>query len=92
MISHPKSFHDWKMKFFFIREEVMPIAMIFRESDKIEKEELPIPKTADWYIHLLATPNRIFGEQVLVATGIVTPRVTKVKVKVKVEVKGRKDY
>ncbi|KAF5775175.1 hypothetical protein HanRHA438_Chr13g0619361 [Helianthus annuus] len=58
------------MKFFFIREEVMSIALIFRESDKIEKEELPIPKTADWYLHLLATPNRIFGEQVFVAAGM----------------------
>ncbi|KAJ0515686.1 hypothetical protein HanRHA438_Chr11g0480401 [Helianthus annuus] len=44
--------------------------MIFRESVKIEKEELPIPKTADWYMHLFATPNRIFGEQVLVVTGM----------------------
>ncbi|KAJ0499841.1 hypothetical protein HanHA300_Chr11g0383171 [Helianthus annuus] len=58
------------MKFFFIREEVIPIAMIFRESVKIEKEELPIPKTAGWYMHLFATPNRIFGEQVLVVTGM----------------------
>ncbi|KAJ0863995.1 hypothetical protein HanPSC8_Chr12g0536541 [Helianthus annuus] len=41
--------------------------MIFRESDTIEKEELPIPKGADWYLNLLATPNRIFGENVLVA-------------------------
>ncbi|KAM0057781.1 hypothetical protein Hdeb2414_s0005g00162461 [Helianthus debilis subsp. tardiflorus] len=47
LISPPKSFHDWKMKFFFIRE-------------------LPIPKGADWYMNLLATPNRIFGEHVLV--------------------------
>ncbi|KAJ0682052.1 hypothetical protein HanPI659440_Chr16g0643051 [Helianthus annuus] len=70
LINPPKSFHDWKMKFFYIREEVMPIAMIFRESDKIEKEELPIPKTADWYMHLLRTPNRIFGEQVLVAAAM----------------------
>ncbi|KAJ0430320.1 hypothetical protein HanHA300_Chr17g0667721 [Helianthus annuus] len=69
LISPPKSFHDWKMKFFFIREEVMPITMIFRESDKIEKE-LYIPKGADWYMNLLATPNRIFGEQVLVVTAI----------------------
>ncbi|KAJ0917529.1 hypothetical protein HanRHA438_Chr05g0206971 [Helianthus annuus] len=29
MLNPPKSFHDWKMKFFFIREKVMPIAMIF---------------------------------------------------------------
>ncbi|KAF5802319.1 hypothetical protein HanRHA438_Chr06g0267361 [Helianthus annuus] len=70
LISPPKSFHDWKMKFFFIREEVMPIAMIFRESDKIEKEELPIPKGADWYMNLLATPNRIFVEHVLVAAAM----------------------
>ncbi|KAJ0746617.1 hypothetical protein HanOQP8_Chr05g0179991 [Helianthus annuus] len=54
------------MKFFFIREEVIPIAMMFREPDKIEKEELPIPKGSDWYMNLLATPNRIFGENVLV--------------------------
>ncbi|KAJ0582107.1 hypothetical protein HanRHA438_Chr04g0191431 [Helianthus annuus] len=70
LISSPKSFHDWKMKFFFIRKEVIPIAMIFRESDKIDKEELPIPKGADWYLKLLATPNRIFGENVLVAAHI----------------------
>ncbi|MFS7892524.1 hypothetical protein Hanom_Chr00s000648g01653401 [Helianthus anomalus] len=70
LINPPKSFHDWKMKFFFIREEVIPIAMIFQESDKIEKEELPIPKTADWYMRLLATSNMIFGEQVLIAAGM----------------------
>ncbi|MFS7911574.1 hypothetical protein Hanom_Chr02g00119751 [Helianthus anomalus] len=67
LINPPKIFHDWKMKFFYIREEVIPIAMIFWESDKIEKEELPIPKAADWYMRLMATPNRVFGEQVLVA-------------------------
>ncbi|MFS7944881.1 hypothetical protein Hanom_Chr06g00517461 [Helianthus anomalus] len=49
------------MKFFFIREEVIPIAMIFHGPDSIEKEELPIPKGADWYLKLTATPNRIFG-------------------------------
>ncbi|KAF5803022.1 hypothetical protein HanRHA438_Chr06g0275511 [Helianthus annuus] len=70
LINSPKSFHDWKMKFFFIREEVIPIVMIFRESDKTEKEELPIPKTVDWYMRLLATSNMIFGEQVLVAAGM----------------------
>ncbi|KAJ0636859.1 hypothetical protein HanPI659440_Chr17g0687621 [Helianthus annuus] len=42
LINRPKSFHDWKMQFFFIREEVMPIAMIFRPSGEIEKEDTPI--------------------------------------------------
>ncbi|KAM0056929.1 hypothetical protein Hdeb2414_s0006g00224291 [Helianthus debilis subsp. tardiflorus] len=41
--------------------------MIFHSSDVIEREELPIPKGADWYVKLIATPNRIFGENVLVA-------------------------
>ncbi|MFS7987443.1 hypothetical protein Hanom_Chr11g01022751 [Helianthus anomalus] len=50
LINPPKSFHDWKMKFFFIREEVIPITIIFWESNKIEKEELSTPKTADWYM------------------------------------------
>ncbi|MFS8034043.1 hypothetical protein Hanom_Chr17g01576581 [Helianthus anomalus] len=70
LISPPKSFHEWKMKVFFIREVVMPIAMIIRESDKIEKEELPIPKTADWYMCFLAAPNRIFGEKVFVVAAM----------------------
>ncbi|KAM0048267.1 hypothetical protein Hdeb2414_s0008g00272521 [Helianthus debilis subsp. tardiflorus] len=67
LLNPPKSFHDWKQKFFFIREEVIPIAMIFREPDMIEKEELVIPNGADWYVKLTATPNRVFGENVLVA-------------------------
>ncbi|MFS8018792.1 hypothetical protein Hanom_Chr15g01396211 [Helianthus anomalus] len=66
LIGPSKSFHDWKMKFFLIREEVIPIAIMFHELDKIEKEELSIPKGSDWYMNLLATPNRIFGENVLV--------------------------
>ncbi|MFS7986957.1 hypothetical protein Hanom_Chr11g01016351 [Helianthus anomalus] len=67
LINPPKGFHDWKHKFFFIREEVIPIAMFFRAPDTIEKGELLIPKGADWYLKLIATPNRIFGENVLVA-------------------------
>ncbi|KAF5754439.1 hypothetical protein HanXRQr2_Chr17g0791201 [Helianthus annuus] len=67
LLNPPKSFHDWKQKFFFIREEVIPIAMIFCAPDVIEMEELPIPKGEAWYLKLTATPNRIFGENVLVA-------------------------
>ncbi|KAJ0577334.1 hypothetical protein HanIR_Chr05g0234791 [Helianthus annuus] len=48
LLNPPKNFHDWKQKFFFIREEVMPIAMTFRPwSEVIEKEELAIPKKDD---------------------------------------------
>ncbi|KAJ0805526.1 hypothetical protein HanPI659440_Chr02g0079301 [Helianthus annuus] len=71
LVNPPKSFHDWKQKFFFIREEVFPIAMIFHAPDVIEKEELPIPKGEAWYLKLTATPNRIFGENVLVAAQMI---------------------
>ncbi|MFS7911687.1 hypothetical protein Hanom_Chr02g00121011 [Helianthus anomalus] len=57
LLNPPKSFHDWKQKLFFIREEVIPIAVIFRDPDAIEKEELSIPKGPDWYLKLTATPN-----------------------------------
>ncbi|KAJ0930820.1 hypothetical protein HanPSC8_Chr04g0153921 [Helianthus annuus] len=68
LLNPPKSFHDWKPKFFFIREEVVPVAMTFREwTEAIPKEDLPIPKTALWYQQLTSTPNRVFGENVLVA-------------------------
>ncbi|KAM0038201.1 hypothetical protein Hdeb2414_s0013g00412091 [Helianthus debilis subsp. tardiflorus] len=68
LLNPPKSFHNWKQKFFFIREEVIPIAMIFCVPDTIEKVELPIPKGADWYLKLTAMPSQIFDENVLVAT------------------------
>ncbi|MFS7948442.1 hypothetical protein Hanom_Chr06g00560081 [Helianthus anomalus] len=41
--------------------------MTFRAPDVIEKEEWAIPKKDDWYVKLTATPNRLFGENVLVA-------------------------
>ncbi|KAM0025384.1 hypothetical protein Hdeb2414_s0021g00573991 [Helianthus debilis subsp. tardiflorus] len=68
LLNPPKSFHDWKPKFFFIREEVLPIAMPFRHwTEAVLKEDLPIPKQALWYQQLTPTPNRVFGENVLVA-------------------------
>ncbi|KAF5823186.1 hypothetical protein HanXRQr2_Chr01g0035621 [Helianthus annuus] len=68
LLNPPKSFHDWKPKFFFIREEVLPIAMPFRDwSEPVLKEDLPIPKHEWWYQQLTPTPNQVFGENVLVA-------------------------
>ncbi|KAJ0914782.1 hypothetical protein HanPSC8_Chr06g0242511 [Helianthus annuus] len=67
LINPPKSFHNWKMKFFFIREEVIPIAMLFHEPGAIDKEDTPIPKKAAGNDNLCATPNRVVGEQVFVA-------------------------
>ncbi|MFS7913793.1 hypothetical protein Hanom_Chr02g00145871 [Helianthus anomalus] len=63
----PKSFHDWKMKFFYIRAEVIPMAMQFRRMGPVPKEDMAIPHDAAWYGKLMALPNRVFGEQVLIA-------------------------
>ncbi|MFS7936577.1 hypothetical protein Hanom_Chr05g00417201 [Helianthus anomalus] len=67
LINPPKRFHDWKMKFFFSREEVIPIAIEFRQSGPVPKEDTQIPCKAAWYNKLMANSNRVFGEQVLVA-------------------------
>ncbi|KAJ0948340.1 hypothetical protein HanRHA438_Chr01g0026101 [Helianthus annuus] len=70
LISAPKSFHGRKDKFFYIHEEVIPIAMTFRTPEVIEKKILSVPKSAEWYRDLLALPNQYFGENTLVATGM----------------------
>ncbi|KAF5781563.1 hypothetical protein HanRHA438_Chr11g0497671 [Helianthus annuus] len=66
LINPPKSFHDWKGKFFYIHEEVIPVAMEFRDPEPIPKENLKIPKGTTWYERLKSLPNQAFGEQVLV--------------------------
>ncbi|MFS7905617.1 hypothetical protein Hanom_Chr01g00049791 [Helianthus anomalus] len=70
LISPPKSFHGTKDKFFYIREEVIPIAMTFYTPGVIEKKTISVPKSAKWYRDLLALPNQYFGENTLVATGL----------------------
>ncbi|MFS7935788.1 hypothetical protein Hanom_Chr05g00407691 [Helianthus anomalus] len=45
LINPPKSFHDWKMKFFYIREEVIPIAMDFRNAAPVPKEDMKISRS-----------------------------------------------
>ncbi|MFS8000826.1 hypothetical protein Hanom_Chr13g01183091 [Helianthus anomalus] len=49
---------------------MLPIAMIFRPSNEIEKEDTSIPKKEAWYDNLMLIPNRVFGEQVLIAAGM----------------------
>ncbi|KAF5822974.1 hypothetical protein HanRHA438_Chr01g0033961 [Helianthus annuus] len=58
------------MKFLFIRAEVIPMVMQFRRMGPIPKEEMKVPHGVAWYENLMALPNRVFGEQVLVAAGM----------------------
>ncbi|KAF5788517.1 hypothetical protein HanRHA438_Chr10g0478771 [Helianthus annuus] len=71
LINPPKSYHDWKGKFFYIREEVIPITMEFRDPAPIPKEDLKIPKGVGWYEKLISLPNPAFGEHVLVAADMI---------------------
>ncbi|MFS8034164.1 hypothetical protein Hanom_Chr17g01578011 [Helianthus anomalus] len=48
------------MKFFYIREEVIPIDMEFSDSAPIPKEDMKIRRGAAWYEKLMALPNRVF--------------------------------
>ncbi|KAM0041643.1 hypothetical protein Hdeb2414_s0011g00368671 [Helianthus debilis subsp. tardiflorus] len=66
----PKSYHNWKAKFFFIREEVVPIAMDFCAPRVIIKETLVVPKCSGWYMDLKVLLNQAFGESTLVAAGM----------------------
>ncbi|MFS7966843.1 hypothetical protein Hanom_Chr09g00778611 [Helianthus anomalus] len=70
LINPPNSYHDWKGNFFYICEEVIPVAMEFRDPTPIPKKDLKTPKGTTWYEKLISLPNLEFGGQVLVATGM----------------------
>ncbi|MFS7970680.1 hypothetical protein Hanom_Chr09g00823801 [Helianthus anomalus] len=58
------------MIFFFHRAEVIPMVMQFRGMGLIPKEEIKVSHGMTWYENLMALPNQVFSEQVLVATGM----------------------
>ncbi|KAJ0713897.1 hypothetical protein HanPI659440_Chr13g0483531 [Helianthus annuus] len=67
----PKSFHDWKQKFFYIRRGVIPIDMHYRsKSDGVPKMAVSISFTdEEWYKTLTRRPTPIIQleEKALVA-------------------------
>ncbi|MFS7951086.1 hypothetical protein Hanom_Chr07g00590811 [Helianthus anomalus] len=60
----PKSFHNWQGKFFFIKDAVT-VVMTFRGVEEVEKEDILIPKTVEWYMKLRSLPSQDFGEKTL---------------------------
>lgn len=53
----PKSFHEWKSKFFFISENVIPVAMNVRDLGmEVVDETLVEYKSEDWYKRLIRHP------------------------------------
>ncbi|KAM0056585.1 hypothetical protein Hdeb2414_s0006g00220101 [Helianthus debilis subsp. tardiflorus] len=39
----PKSFHDWKQKFFFIKAGIIPVKMVLRGKEDVPIETLQTP-------------------------------------------------
>ncbi|MFS7994829.1 hypothetical protein Hanom_Chr12g01110721 [Helianthus anomalus] len=70
---HPKSLHDWKHKFFYIRHGVIPIDMHYRLADE-GVPKLPVVPYAEeqWYKTLTRNPMMMLqlDEKALVAAGM----------------------
>ncbi|KAJ0622898.1 hypothetical protein HanIR_Chr01g0025791 [Helianthus annuus] len=66
----PKSFHEWKPKFFFIKAGVIPMKMIFRGTEDIVVENMKTPELEIWYQDLKDIPSIELPERALVAAGM----------------------
>ncbi|KAJ0846391.1 hypothetical protein HanRHA438_Chr15g0724271 [Helianthus annuus] len=49
LLSPPKSFHDWKPKFFFINVGVILMKMVFRGKEDVPTETIQTPFSEAWY-------------------------------------------
>ncbi|KAJ0459994.1 hypothetical protein HanHA89_Chr16g0655481 [Helianthus annuus] len=66
----PKSFHDWKQKFFFIKAGVIPVRMVLRGKEDVPVETLRTPSDENWYQDLKEIPNIVLPEKVLVGVSM----------------------
>ncbi|KAJ0644944.1 hypothetical protein HanRHA438_Chr16g0762311 [Helianthus annuus] len=48
LLQPPKSFHDWKQKFFFIKVGVIPKRMTFRGKEVVPTETIQTPFSENW--------------------------------------------
>ncbi|KAJ0430087.1 hypothetical protein HanHA300_Chr17g0664941 [Helianthus annuus] len=62
LLHPPKSFHDWKQKFFFIKAGVFPMKMIFRGKEDVPTETVQTPVDENWYQDLKDVPNIALGK------------------------------
>ncbi|MFS7969583.1 hypothetical protein Hanom_Chr09g00810931 [Helianthus anomalus] len=69
LLSPPKSFHEWKPKFFYIKAGVIPMKMTFRGAEDIEIETLKTPKMEIWYQDMKDVPSIELPGRALVAAG-----------------------
>ncbi|KAJ0735265.1 hypothetical protein HanPI659440_Chr11g0430171 [Helianthus annuus] len=70
LLNPPKSFHDWKHKFFFIKAGVIPMRMVLRGKEDVPIETLQTPSEETWYQDLKEIPNIALPEKALVGAGM----------------------
>ncbi|KAF5765838.1 hypothetical protein HanXRQr2_Chr15g0708341 [Helianthus annuus] len=70
LLQPPKSFHDWKQKFFFIKAGVVPMRMIFRGKEDVPTETIQTPVDENWYQDLKDVPNIALPEKALVGASM----------------------
>ncbi|KAF5763824.1 hypothetical protein HanXRQr2_Chr15g0684941 [Helianthus annuus] len=63
----PKSFHEWKTKFFYIKRGVILVKMSFRGAGDILTETLKTHETEIWYQDIKDVPSIELPEKALVA-------------------------
>ncbi|KAJ0702274.1 hypothetical protein HanPI659440_Chr14g0527551 [Helianthus annuus] len=70
LLTPPKSFHEWKPKFFFIKAGVIHMKMTFRGAEDIVVENMKTPESEIWYQDLKDIPSIELPERALVAAGM----------------------
>ncbi|KAM0027686.1 hypothetical protein Hdeb2414_s0019g00543061 [Helianthus debilis subsp. tardiflorus] len=70
LLHPPKSFHEWKPKFFFIKADMIPMKMTFRGKEDTVVETIQTPYSKTWYQDLKDIPSVELPEKALVAAGM----------------------
>ncbi|KAJ0783556.1 hypothetical protein HanLR1_Chr01g0021681 [Helianthus annuus] len=66
----PKSFHDWKQNFFFIKAGVIRVRMVLRGKEDVPIETIQTPVDENWYQDLKDVPNIALPEKALVGASV----------------------
>ncbi|KAM0039934.1 hypothetical protein Hdeb2414_s0012g00387801 [Helianthus debilis subsp. tardiflorus] len=70
LLNLPKSFHDWKQKFFFIKTGVIPMRMSFRGREDVSTETIQTPVDEIWYQDLKDVPMISLPEKAFVGASM----------------------
>ncbi|KAM0029980.1 hypothetical protein Hdeb2414_s0018g00531951 [Helianthus debilis subsp. tardiflorus] len=70
LLQPPKSFHDWKPKFFFIKAGMIPMKMSFRGKEDVANETIQTPFSENGYHDVKDVPSIELPEKALVAAGM----------------------